>query len=123
MTILEFILAAGGSGTLAVLGTIGVNIYRARSANKNDEKKVESEVHVTEVDKAAELSREVAQDLRNDLAEIKVDLKVIQEAHLACREENAGLKAENKGLREEVLALRGEVKTLTDKVNELLARK
>lgn len=110
MTFLEFLGTAGASGLVTAIGGLVIKLYRARSAN-----------HLTEVDKAAELSREVAEDVRNDLAEMKVDLASIRDAHLACREENAGLKAKVEALVTENTGLRSEVKSISEKLDKLLA--
>jgi septal ring factor EnvC (AmiA/AmiB activator) len=120
MTALEFILAAGGSGLVTALGAIGVNLYRARSANKVDETKVESDIHLSEADKATALSRQIAEDLRKDLAQMRTDMGTMLNAHLAVREENAALKAEVQSLRTENKALQEDVRALTAKVNELV---
>jgi predicted nucleic acid-binding Zn-ribbon protein len=110
MTFLEFLGTAGASGLVTAGGGLMVKLYRARSAN-----------HVTEVDKAAELSREVAEDVRKDLAQMKVDLASIRDAHLACREENAGLKVKVEALVKENTDLRSEVQVMSRKLDQLLA--
>jgi uncharacterized coiled-coil DUF342 family protein len=106
MTFLEFLGTAGGTGAIGVLCKRVVDLYRARSANRVEETKVESDVHLSEVDKAAELYRDIVQGLRTDLTQLKADMATLLETHLACREENASLKSEVVSLRTEVQSLR-----------------
>ncbi len=88
----------------------GVEWMRARSINKTDEKKVDSQLATTEVEKAAVIYRELISDLRKDINEMCKLLKNLEAERLECRVENASLKGEIKALNGRVLTLEDELR-------------
>lgn len=90
----------------------GVEWVLAKSKVKIEEEKAESQVKTTELDKAAQMYREIAADLRKDIDEMFAHLQKVEEQRLDCLVSNAGLKAENKLLKAENDELRAEVARL-----------
>lgn len=88
----------------------GIDWLKARSQTKNDDKKADSDVKTTEVEKAAVIYREMIADLRQDIDEMFVLLKTLEQERLECRVENATLKGEVKALMARVETLEKELK-------------
>lgn len=82
------------SGASAVLGAVVSAVVLLRRSR--------SEVTTTEVQRAAELYRDIIEGLRQDLDELMDKLESLENEHLKCREENATLRARLESLEEKI---------------------
>lgn len=95
----ESIIAVVSTLVGIVMGK-GIDFAKARWSAKSADKKTDSDVRTTEVEKAAIMYRDIIVGLRSDLDKVMVHVKELEQERVDCREENATLRAELKATRD-----------------------
>lgn len=86
-TFLSILIGAVAGAVVVILN----KVYEGR--------KVNHEIRLSDTEKAGEIVRAVATDLRRDLEALKAEMRVIEQAHRECREENIRLSMEMGALK------------------------
>jgi len=97
----------------------GVDWKAVVSKAKQEEQRTDSQVRTSELDRAAQMYREIAVDLRQDIDEVYVMLQRVEAERLDCRVENAGLKSDNRSLKAENDMLRAELAQIAKQVDSI----